>query len=533
MLPSLSALQALSLKTDVKYNDDDKNAPRDGGSTKKGIKKEEKVAAAKSAAAKSARKRVDKYGDAYLQLLNAHPDLVSLHKFVTVGTPTKLAEDFFFVREELSVNLQNQLILSTLVRNDFFFFSCHPAWHGGSPMVGRFEADSMVVTDVVPMARAEEITNAITSALAWRDGDADCGTSNCFVSSLRVDASAMSVAGVAVRNAISFFAPDVAIPTVSVRAPKSRYLLNENLLFKLQEAYTELFLTLRMSRYHLSPPLLLAMPVHRLLEEDFYQGNVGFCYVTEDGWTELHKTLNGAPDADLPKIGIAIIDCLVKTAQQTILLFDIKALNMVAKKTDDSYDVRMIDFDSIYTVDVNLFGTLPKTTHDCVFFVNSLLLINHAIASEPEKIQKLAFKVLTTRLITIWRYMKQSNPITAFCGKFARDAHYGGGLETDDDDGHTNRSIRNMSSIMDETAFFVELQAALYERLAHYNILLAMSQEPPTPSDSAATSQYYIDRLLVRIQKHFQIKDSEIDATLARLKKQREPEGVGVGEGGG
>ena len=58
---------------------------------------------------------------------------------------------------------------------------------------------------------------------------------------------------------------------------------------------------------------------------------------------------------------------------------DIKPENMVARKvTYGEFEVRMIDFDQIFTVDINLLPEVEQTTKDCVFFINALLLINTA-----------------------------------------------------------------------------------------------------------------------------------------------------------
>lgn len=492
---------------------------------------------AESAEAKEA-ERIEMYGEDYREAKVRYPGFERLQEIFQLKSRRVFPDNFWFSKDEESNALRYQLLLSTLLIDDRWFFSCHPNWSGGATRGARF-----------PVAgSATDITLAITKAFAWKQPDSSlsCGTSNCFVEDLELNIEDLSRAATAVNRAIYLFAPAVGdMPErVSVRSPRLRPRATEKLVKHLYSAYTELFLTSFMSKHDLSPPLYLALPVHPLDDvED--PTNVGFIYVTEAGWTELHNALHEATSTELESIGTSVVECLEKTAQKTILLYDIKTRNMVAKKTGNSFEVRMIDFDAVFTTNANS-EDLPTTTADCVFFVNSLLLLNSSLrglrttATGPLQ-RKGVFTKLAKEVIVRWRYMKRAGTVGAICAAFERDRSYGEGLRRDRN-GHAYSESKNLS-LLHPGDFLAALRALFYHVLSYYGVDdILQRDEVPLPGDAggggdtqldevdgadfdsdgdvpqdlseAGSPEYYIDRLLSRIQTNFKITDADIEKML-------------------
>ena len=265
-----------------------------------------------------------------------------------------------------------------------------------------------------------------------------CGTSNCFFAGVPTDgADEWSIALRSVlltidRGTFRWEGEKQLPKTVGVRAPKASGVIHEE-IFDWQatdEARDELVLTLRAAHMGISPPVYAAFPVKVFSEKLGTIAAREMAYVYEDGWMDLSDlldelgTVHTAP-ADLAparnSIEKAVTDMLHKVAQEAdLFLMDIKLDNMVGRRVDDTtdYEVRMIDFGSLYTGEANLHTREKRATSaECVFFVNGLLFLSQ-LATHYKK-HMLMFKALAATVVETWRSMQHSND--GFCALIGKD----------------------------------------------------------------------------------------------------------------
>ena len=476
-------------------------------------------ALAAAAAAEIQKQRIERYGSSYKNAVEIYPNYDILHKTFPIGRPVTLQSNFGFGRAATDqAAVDKQLALSTLVEDDVFFFSCVPGWRGGDVAGVRFATTTTTSSSgVAPAAvdsSARKISREISSRLAWMLRSVEgrpCGTSNCFQANYRV----RSTDDTSVYDALRYFAPtEASIPdVVNVRAPKYDYHDTTELLDVLEKEFTEAFLTLRMAKHKLTPPLYLLAPV-RLTAG--LRRNIGFCYVTEGGWIDLSDTLieSSSSAETLMILGIGILECLQTTATQSILLTDIKTGNMVAKrKADGTFDVRMIDFDGVFTVDLNLFSEVGQTTNFCVFFVNALLLISYARKKMPRDVQTLAFFDLAMEVVAMWPAMRALGTAGAFCTLLSADDKFAEDLAIDSRS-KVAMDFKNKSKLRPDE-FLSTMRLTFYSNLEHYGLDTLVKDV--APQQGGGENSAYIDRIVARIASDWAIPPAAIEARVARI----------------
>ena len=358
----------------------------------------------------------------------------------------------------------------------FWMFSCHPEWNDGK----------IQVLCAGPETPYKPLVEHVTAEYAFRRSDSlppdSCGNYNCFFGNVPVERT--RAAPNVVARAIKQFQPmdSSAFPSsTAVRAPNSdhkTFYEKYETFDAMFEEVSELFLSLHMAQLGITPPVYAAVPVFKR-ETDWkakYEVDLkrtthfGFAYMGEDEWSSLYSLLNTElSQPQMTALGTAILKCVRATSDNFVLLLDVKSPNMIVKPTMDStaYEVRMIDFGSVFSVDVNRFGyatKVPTTSSDCVFFVNGLLLLNYAYY--PHRSKRKVFADLILEVAATWATMKELDHIYGFCGYLAQDKMYAAQFTP-----RTGRELdfkpKNLSFV-EEEEFFKQLSQVFYVVLANY-----------------------------------------------------------------
>jgi hypothetical protein len=333
--------------------------------------------------------------------------------------------------------------------------------------------------------------------------EGECGSFNCFEANVPIGGD--EAWALALRTAIQTLnphSPRFKMPeTVSVRAPQrsQKYIRDDEATL---EERMELALTLFMASTKISIPVFAALPVNVLSQNDIK--NVvarGFMYVTESGWTDFQEVLDNLRaevsaeeyDDAARSISSNVVALVERVAEHTIVLSDVKLINMVAKRnpTTKQFDVKMIDFSPIFTADLNMNypgGGVKPTSKECAFFLNGLLLISYVFRNARFHVS--FFKELAARVVEAWREMIQNGKSGGFCWFLAKDKVF------------PPRQVRAINMVgLPDGEFEDTLKNAFYLVLSTYgraDIIKSMEQiVPPDQYES------YITRLVNRLALKF------------------------------
>jgi hypothetical protein len=416
----------------------------------------------------------------------------------------------------------------------FWTFSCHPEWNGGKIQV------------LCADAKDETLTKGIKDAYAFREsaslGPGRCGTYNCFFGNVSVpttgDTSAVARAIKQFRSIESGAFPS----STAVRAPKYAHdtFYDQDKTFKeMFEQVSELFITLHMAQLGITPPVYAAVPVFKRGDDPAHEVGLkrtthfGFAYMGEDGWSSLSSALKEfLSQGQTAALGTAIVECVRTTSDNFVLLLDVKAPNMIVKPKIDStaYEVRMIDFGSAFSVNVNRFGKLskvvPTTSSDCAFFVNGLLLLNYAYYYHRAKRQ--VFAELVLEVAATWYTMKELGRLGGFCAYLARDRVYAERLPRTP--GEAVRFTGDDLSFVGEEKFFEMLSRVFYVVLEAYGArdggANGVHVEETVPPVWLVTS--YVERILNELKGatgwlESDADDARLRARIDAMKEERAP----------
>ena len=356
----------------------------------------------------------------------------------------------------------------------------------------------------------------LEARFAWRDrsNERRCGSYNCFFPSF--DIANNSEISEFIRALIFKTLPDSSrrYPTaVAVRAPlePSEFFDRNKRLGELTIEFDELLLTLEMARRALTPPVYGAMPVqyYKTSVDLQFPVQTAFVYFTEAGWTDLgifiHELPAGTTDAKLSALGDAIVLCCEKTAVAQVVLTDIKTNNMVIKEMQPHvYDVRMIDFGSVFSVILN---QLPDeyTSRQCIFFVNALLLLNYSAFRH----RRVVFKRLALAAVASWRYMKRVTKLTGFCAFLDVDVTFASRVIP------TDKPLESLGKTL-------QTVEELHRRLAQVFYLVlhtySLDDELIAIHKAATTGKSYVDVVVENIAKYYDISDSVVDKLVAVME---------------
>lgn len=312
----------------------------------------------------------------------------------------------------------------------------------------RLNKESLLATNTVAVQM-----NAFAALLALRNEFANksadwnhskgCGSANCFRSGVDIHGTALwQVALRAIVLAINQGTDKrqggLALPkTVAVRAPKAvksaQTETNEAALFDSENtgyARNELVLTLRAAHMGIAPPVYATFPVKVVHERSGTLASREYGYICEDGWKDLFTVLNTLPavhpdSSDRMNAERSIaegVSALMRNVAGVAeyLMLDTKTLNMVARRAADTptYQVLAIDFGAATTTNTKLHGDTQRMKPACIFFVNSLLLLNFVINFHPD--QMAIFHDLAMEVVQTWEGMQRDDD--SFCALLAEDA---------------------------------------------------------------------------------------------------------------
>ena len=359
--------------------------------------------------------------------------------------------------------------------------------------------------ETVKGIRLEEKDGEMQSILSTLSGrfcnkqSGSCGTYNCFeasVGTLGKDAvhTGLNTLITKLQDAEGFEMPE----QVSIRSPKksdlSEYCSDDTRLGR-----DELALTLHMAATGIGPPILAAFPVlvkgenNQIVKHDY-------AYVTEDSWKDLREVLKmlsqehihgGNIDADVKSISKSTVDLMRLVATKNIVLTDVKLGNMVARRIDSrEYEVKMIDFGATFTTNVNMHATeiVERTTEDCIFFVNGLLLVSYLTGSGFQVMDKLVFKQLVEEVVETWKKIENTKMASGFCPLLERDTVY---------PQDKLKYLSNLSTVPKDH-FFKALRNVFYGSLGHYGGDDVLDVEQTVAPDGVSPS--YISRLVDKIK---------------------------------
>ena len=349
---------------------------------------------------------------------------------------------------------------------------------------------------------ASEIVEYMSERQAWTSGGygQGCGSSNCFAlwgelgqprRRTRSTAGAPWAPEDFANALIEKFASPVS-PTVTsaaLRSPKVAVPASSDDVFnELYDALVEGLLTLHMAQKGITPEVYCICPVFAREEDGYTLSSAtwknptsgGLAYITESGWTDVNKYLDtylsSMSAADRASLGSAIAASVLDASRASMILTDIKTLNMVVRESGTRfYDVRMIDFGGKYTVNINSKPQLEQTSSECLFFINGLLLLNFMAARlDPDSThvkpnsakRKDVFRPLAINVAKAWYDMKQGGRLTAFCALLAKDKVYAGSNLREPDG-----RIRMTKMILYETTtytFWEQVRKTFYRMLHHY-----------------------------------------------------------------
>lgn len=407
----------------------------------------------------------------------------------------------------------------------FWMFSCHPEWNGGKIRV------------LCAQQQIQTLVEDVQTAYAFKEGTREtCGSSNCFFGNIPVPGIGDLHHNDAVTRAIQMFHPGQpnAYPSlVAVRAPAkidAAFYKKGETFIEMSEQVSELFLTLAMAQLGITPPVYAAFPVFKrndrveeMSEVDLRRTtHFGFAYIGEAGWSSLsHEIEKPLSLLQTAALSTAILECVRTTSNNFVLLFDVKTPNMVVRPKMDGtdYDVRMIDFGSLFSVNVNRFGEsskVPTTSSDCVFFVNGLLLLNYAYY--PHQTRRRVFVELVLEVTATWYAMKELGRLDGFCAFLADDKIYADGFQRQP--GKPLEFYATDLMFVEEDKFFEALSRAFYVVLEGYGFrdyrAKKLHLEEMAPPAWLATS--YVERILNEMRGATGWLESDADEARLRAR---------------
>ena len=335
-----------------------------------------------------------------------------------------------------------------------------------------------------------------------------CGTTNCHETKVRLSGTenwrvALRAIMVALDQDANRWHDGTALPkTVTIRAPKRSVLLTTDDAFEdTIQNRDELQLTLLAAVQGIAPQIYAAFPIKVLSPEDVLCGR-SYGYVFEDGWLDLDQLISGLQSAYLNKlkvalelhlrnIGNAIVALLRDVAKADFVVLDIKLRNMVGRlktgRVNNQYEVKLIDFDPVYTTQANMhYPAMQHTSPECIFFVNGLLLLNTILGHANDKIPM--FAPLATEVVKTWREMKLDNH--SFCFALKQDAQCvapGGLLFSYNLNGEPAEGFHKM------------LKRTFYQMLKAYGKTEVVEEAETLPGSAAG----FIDRFVEIVETRF------------------------------
>jgi hypothetical protein len=185
-----------------------------------------------------------------------------------------------------------------------------------------------------------------------------------------------------------------------------------------------------------------------------------------------------------------------------VLLFDIKPQNIVVKPKDEysgKYYIKMIDFDDEFATIANRHSDYTgRTTSDCVFVLNALLLLNYAIEYVADYNTSAArvFKPLAIEMKSRWQ-ISASGEFDAFCAYLDEDKVFAQDLEILNEKGRIidyDLDLHNLTEAK-ERDFFKLLRITFYyvlERYADENFYEDMRYRVKQPVSSKGYLSYIV-----------------------------------------
>ncbi len=217
---------------------------------------------------------------------------------------------------------------------------------------------------------ADDLAVLTRSLLKLTNGNKlECGSSNCALLSVPYDPRRPLFKHVALLN------PEFNEKTILMRIPGraiGRLVANGPGFVKLGDkaeeeegALYEALYTLHLAGVSVAPRVLAVYPVSGGYNGKEYRL---FMYVMQDGFT----TLDRAQDDD--SLARALVDLFTRTSQTGTVLVDCKPDNVVFRR-EPSIDVKMIDFDPLFTViDTDIEPMSLEMTYIVMFLNNAVTL---------------------------------------------------------------------------------------------------------------------------------------------------------------
>ena len=368
--------------------------------------------------------------------------------------------------------------------------------------------------------------NAFAALLALRNEFANksaewnhsngCGSANCFRSGVDIHGAALwQVALRAIVLAVNQGADKreggLALPkTVAVRAPKAvksaQKETNEATLFyseNTEDARNELGLTLRAAHMGIAPPVYATFPVKVVFERSGTLASREYGYICEDGWTDLFTVLNTLPvvhpdssdrmnaERSIAEGVSALMRNVARVAEY--LMLDTKTLNMVARRAADTptYEVLAIDFGAATTTNTKQHGDTHRMEPACIFFVNSLLLLNFVMNFHPD--QTTIFHDLAMEVVQSWKDMQRGDD--SFCALLAEDARRVAGRR--------GFLLGESSESPERGAFQARLRMNFYSMLEFYEVERGAGLLSEVDK-SAQQELGFIDKYVALLEKKFE-----------------------------
>ena len=332
-----------------------------------------------------------------------------------------------------------------------FVFGCAGK---GEPIMGLCANNATSLdykgSKILAIDAMEKVASQFANKLPPWNRPQGCGTSNCHSANVAVVGDALwQTCALALLKALQ---QDTPSRTVASRAPKKivmnkrRRVAFENKqkekIVELEmedafEEFDELMLTLYGAHKGITPPVHLAYPVHRQIMDGKHKTVLisrAYGYLLEDGWTDVSLVLDqkifewhSSEDEQArarASIAKGVLTLLREISKLHLVTLDAKHQNMVARCRGDStdYEVRMIDFAAMFTVDVNMYAPVgsstASTSADCVFFINGILFLN-VINKEARKITRLSFKGVAKEVLELWDRLQHEEQ--GFCHLLSKD----------------------------------------------------------------------------------------------------------------
>ena len=356
----------------------------------------------------------------------------------------------------LPSNLKDLRTIPELLKSsDSFYFSAD----GFNRPVRALRSDSLI---------AKTLAYEFANKPSWYGKRLGCGTANCFINN--VSTTGDEEWSVALRKLL-FLLKVYRPATVAIRAPKREdYESVDSTL----DARDELSLTLYAAHIDITPPVLATFPVS-VLNADDNVGTKSHAYILEGGWTDFGVVLRQLGKDTMP-VAYAVVRLIRLVSDHDLLLFDMKADNMVARWNGTKYEVRMVDFDPAFTAEASRFFA-ERVSSSCTFCINSVLLLNMLFEFHPGCTQLLA--ILTKEVVDVWESL--DNAGEGLCAMLAKDDW----LKEE------WREQRNFNQTMSHGEYADLMQSVFYEFLNRYGSMLILDR-----AETIEVDQSYLGRLI-------------------------------------